>query len=194
MRTVRRAWRGHAATSGALPTKAYVNSLGGLASACCHSSRSLSGEWVNVPDHPRPAADADWLERSTRTRAIAFQSLEVSGLTAWPNRPSQRRARPPCRRSTPTSWCATSQGRGADDPVQPLLGSRADFESERALEVALQPFREGSADFADCLHVALATQADEPQLWTFGRGAAKVSGAQLRAKPQARVCHRLNRT
>lgn len=56
------------------------------------------------------------------------------------------------------------------------------IESERALEVALQLFRKGSADFADCLHVALATQAGEQPLWTFDRGAAKVSGAQLLAK------------
>jgi predicted nucleic-acid-binding protein len=56
------------------------------------------------------------------------------------------------------------------------------FESERALEVALQLFRKGSADFADCLHVALATQAGEQPLWTFDKGAAKVSGAQLLAK------------
>ena len=56
------------------------------------------------------------------------------------------------------------------------------FESERALEVALQLFRQGSADFADCLHVALATQAGEQPLWTFDKGAAKVSGAQLVAK------------
>ncbi len=53
------------------------------------------------------------------------------------------------------------------------------FESEEALEVALQLFRKGSADFADCLHVALATQAGEQPLWTFDKGAAKVSGAQL---------------
>lgn len=53
------------------------------------------------------------------------------------------------------------------------------FESERALEVALQLLRKGSADFADCLHVALATQAGEQPLWTFDKGAAKVSGAQL---------------
>ncbi|MCE2915200.1 MAG: PIN domain-containing protein [Rubrivivax sp.] len=53
------------------------------------------------------------------------------------------------------------------------------FESERALEVALQLFRESSADFADCLHVALAAQADEQPLWTFDKGAAKVPGAQL---------------
>jgi predicted nucleic-acid-binding protein len=57
-----------------------------------------------------------------------------------------------------------------------------DFESERALEVALQLFRKGSADFADCLHVALATQADEQPLWTFDRGAARLNGAQLLPK------------
>ena len=56
------------------------------------------------------------------------------------------------------------------------------FESERALEVALQLFRKGSADFADCLHVALAMQAGAQPLWTFDKGAAKVSGAQLLGK------------
>jgi len=53
------------------------------------------------------------------------------------------------------------------------------FESERALEVALQLFRKGSADFADCLHVALATQAGEQPLWTFDKAAAKVDGVRL---------------
>ena len=56
------------------------------------------------------------------------------------------------------------------------------FESERALEVTLQLFLKGSADFADCLHVALATQAGERPLWTFDKGASKVSGTQLLAK------------
>lgn len=53
------------------------------------------------------------------------------------------------------------------------------FESERALEVALQLYREGSADFADCLHIALASEAGERPLRTFDKGAAKVIGAQL---------------
>jgi predicted nucleic-acid-binding protein len=53
------------------------------------------------------------------------------------------------------------------------------FESERALEVALQLYREGSADFADCLHIALASDAGEQPLWTFDKGAAQVPGAQL---------------
>jgi predicted nucleic-acid-binding protein len=79
-----------------------------------------------------------------------------------------------------------SFGFGKDEVLRTLssLFSAAElsFESERALEVALQLFRKGSADFADCLHVALANQAGEPPLWTFDKGAAKVGGAKLLAK------------
>ena len=53
------------------------------------------------------------------------------------------------------------------------------FESERALEVALQLYREGAADFADALHVALTAQALAQPLWTFDKGAARLGGAQL---------------
>ncbi len=74
-------------------------------------------------------------------------------------------------------------GYAKDDVLQVLsnLFSAAElaFESERALEVALQLYREASADFADCLHIALATEAGEQPLWTFDRGASKVNGAQL---------------
>ena len=53
------------------------------------------------------------------------------------------------------------------------------FESERALEVALDLYRGETADFADCVHIALAAQAGEQPLWTFDKSAAKVPGAQL---------------
>lgn len=70
-----------------------------------------------------------------------------------------------------------------DDVLQVLsdLFSAAElaFESERALEVALQLYRKGTADFADCLHIALSTEANEQPLWTFDKSAAKVIGAQL---------------
>jgi predicted nucleic-acid-binding protein len=56
------------------------------------------------------------------------------------------------------------------------------FESERALEVALQLYRNGLADFADCLHIALAAQAGEEPLWTFDKRAAKLGGAQQMAR------------
>lgn len=55
------------------------------------------------------------------------------------------------------------------------------FESERALEVALQLFREGAADFADGVHVAPAAQAGEQPLWTFDRRAS-LPGARLLAR------------
>lgn len=53
------------------------------------------------------------------------------------------------------------------------------FQDEQALEVALLLFREGSADFADCVHIALASEAGEQPLWTFDKRAAKVAGARL---------------
>lgn len=57
-----------------------------------------------------------------------------------------------------------------------------DFESEQAQEVALQLYRDGAADFADCVHVALAAQAGEQPLWTFDRRAAQIQGARLLAR------------
>ena len=80
----------------------------------------------------------------------------------------------------------SSFGFGKDDVLRTLSSlfsaTELTFESERALEVALQLFRKGSAEFADCLHVALANQAGEPPLWTFDKGAAKINGAQLLAR------------
>lgn len=58
-----------------------------------------------------------------------------------------------------------------------LSAAELTFESERALEVALQLYRDGSADFADVLHIALAAQAGEVPLWTFDRRAARLRGA-----------------
>jgi predicted nucleic-acid-binding protein len=53
------------------------------------------------------------------------------------------------------------------------------FESEKALNVALQLFADGGANFADCLHLALAAQADALPLLTFDQDAAKRTGAAL---------------
>ena len=58
-----------------------------------------------------------------------------------------------------------------------LSAAELTFESERALEVALQLYRDGSADVADGLHIALAAQAGELPLWTFDRRAARLRGA-----------------
>ncbi len=80
-------------------------------------------------------------------------------------------------------WVLRASFEYAKNEVMEVLSSlfsaaELTFESEPALEVALQLYRDGSADFADCLHLALAAQADELPLWTFDRRAAKVHGAQ----------------
>jgi len=80
-------------------------------------------------------------------------------------------------------WVLRSSFEYAKDEVMQVLSSlfsaaELTFESEHALEVALQLYRKGPADFADCLHIALAAQAGELPLWTFDKRAVKVNGAQ----------------
>jgi predicted nucleic-acid-binding protein len=80
-------------------------------------------------------------------------------------------------------WVLRASFEYAKDEVLDVLSNllsaiELTFESERALEVALQLYRNGSADYADGLHIALAAQAGELPLWTFDKRAAKVSGAQ----------------
>jgi predicted nucleic-acid-binding protein len=45
--------------------------------------------------------------------------------------------------------------------------------------LALALYQRGKADFADCVHVALAHAAGESPLWTFDRAAAKRDGAKM---------------
>jgi predicted nucleic-acid-binding protein len=49
--------------------------------------------------------------------------------------------------------------------------------SESAVELALALYAQGSADYSDCMHVALAVQAGQRPLWTFDKAASKVAGA-----------------
>lgn len=63
-----------------------------------------------------------------------------------------------------------------------LLGSfELAFESEGAIELALVQYEQSVADFSDCLHVALAQQANQSPLWTFDKAAARLDGAKLLA-------------
>lgn len=66
------------------------------------------------------------------------------------------------------------------DLLSELMSARElDFAFEHALEIALALYRDGSADYADCLHAALAFESGQAPLWTFDRHAARVPGAQL---------------
>ena len=55
------------------------------------------------------------------------------------------------------------------------------FEAAAAVEWALRQYVAATADFADCLHAALAAQAGEHPLWTFDKAAARVDGVRLLA-------------
>lgn len=64
--------------------------------------------------------------------------------------------------------------------ISSLLAARElVFESEAAAEVALELFRQNRANFADCIHIALAHAAGESPLWTFDKAASRVDGASL---------------
>ncbi len=65
--------------------------------------------------------------------------------------------------------------------AQLLSAAELTFESEGAVETALAHYSEGTADYSDCLHVALAVQAGEQPFWTFDKAAARVDGARLLA-------------
>lgn len=60
-----------------------------------------------------------------------------------------------------------------------LAASELSFESESAFEIALALYKRSSADFSDCMHIALVHVANERPLWTLDRSAAKVDGAKL---------------
>lgn len=63
--------------------------------------------------------------------------------------------------------------------TQLLAADELLFESEPAIESALSLYQEGSADFADALHDALAHAAGQSPLWTFDKAAAQLAGARL---------------
>ena len=62
-----------------------------------------------------------------------------------------------------------------------LASVELSIEAEAAAEVALTLYQRNKADFADCVHVALAHAAGESPLWTFDRAASKLDGAYMLA-------------
>ncbi|MDO5289652.1 MAG: type II toxin-antitoxin system VapC family toxin [Pseudomonadota bacterium] len=80
-------------------------------------------------------------------------------------------------------WVLRARYGFAKDDVLGALGAllgavELAFQNESALEVALALYRQGRADFSDCVHVALAHQAGQAPLWTFDKAAAKLEGAR----------------
>ncbi len=60
-----------------------------------------------------------------------------------------------------------------------LTTSELSFESETAVEVAVELFRQHKADFSDCIYIALSHAAGMAPMWTFDRTASRVGGATL---------------
>ncbi|MGQ0799073.1 MAG: PIN domain-containing protein [Pseudomarimonas sp.] len=54
-----------------------------------------------------------------------------------------------------------------------------DFQSEQALERALHLFRQGNAEFADCLHAGACANAERAPMLSFDAKAARLPGVQL---------------
>jgi len=53
------------------------------------------------------------------------------------------------------------------------------FEDEALQEQALDFYKQGSADFADCLHAGACAAAEQVPLLTFDLGASKLDGVRL---------------
>ena len=54
-----------------------------------------------------------------------------------------------------------------------------EFQSEAAIERALHLYRQGSAEFADCLHAGISAAGGHSPLLTFDQKAGKLAGAKL---------------
>jgi len=54
-----------------------------------------------------------------------------------------------------------------------------EFQDEAALEQALHLYRQGTAEFADCLHTGMCSLALRTPLLTFDDKAARLRGAEL---------------
>ena len=53
------------------------------------------------------------------------------------------------------------------------------FHTESTVDLAIVLFTNNTADFADCIHTAIASFAGENPLYTFDQQAAKLTGATL---------------
>lgn len=88
-------------------------------------------------------------------------------------------------------WVLRSRYRFTKDQVlhalaQLLAARELSFENEAALELALLYYRQGVADFSDCVHAALVAQAHRQPFWTFDEKASRLAGARcLLAEPFA---------
>jgi predicted nucleic-acid-binding protein len=120
--------------------------------------------WLTDDDAKQCAIVARLFERAVKNEERLFVSVTVILETEWVLRSRYR-----FDKSLVTA------------ALDALLGAtELEFQTEPALEQALWLFKQaGAPDFADCLHVALVSQASQGPLLTFDERAAQLDGAQL---------------
>jgi predicted nucleic-acid-binding protein len=112
------------------------------------------------PDQAQAARDA--VSRAERAASPLFVPLTVVLELEWVLRTSYRYSK---------DHVLTA--------ISALLEARAlEFQDEASVERALHHYREGAADFAECLHLGCAATAARTPLRTFDRRAARLPGAR----------------
>ena len=120
--------------------------------------------WLTDDDKKQSAIVARLLESTANNSERLFVTVTVVLETEWVLRSRYRFDKP-----TVTA---------ALDAL--LSVTELEFQTEPALEQALWRYKQaGAPDFADCLHLALVSQAGQGPLLTFDERASKLDGAQL---------------
>ena len=120
--------------------------------------------WLTDDDSKQNAVVASLLEATAKNNKRLFVSITVMLETEWVLRSRYRFDKLSVTSAFDSLLCATE----------------LEFQNEPALEQALWLFKQvGAPDFADCLHVALVSQAGHGPLLTFDEQASKLEGAQL---------------
>ena len=129
-----------------------------------------------------PALDTNilvrWLVQDDDAQGTRIESLFRSSIA------NRKPLFVPCTVMLELEWVLRSRYRYRKETVVQALDSlleatELEIQFEPAIERALYLYREGGADFADCLHVGLTAAADRLPLVTFDERASRLSGAQL---------------
>ena len=120
--------------------------------------------WLTDDDAKQSAVVASLLEATAKNEQRLFVPVTVILETEWVLRSRYR-----FDKSSITA---------ALDALMGVI--EIEFHNEPALEQALWLYKQtASPDFADCLHIALVSQAGQMPFLTFDERASKLEGAQL---------------
>ena len=120
--------------------------------------------WLTNDDSKQSAVVASLLEATAKNDERLFVPVTVMLETEWVLRSRYRFDKPSVTAALDSLLCV----------------AELEFQSEPALEQSLWLFKQaGAPDFADCLHIALVSQARQGPLLTFDERASRLEGALL---------------